>query len=75
MRKTWREMQDVATALGGELDNGINWTWATFPTEATATEFDLECRNQGYETRGVYSPPCTKESTKGKAARWGVRYR
>jgi hypothetical protein len=70
---TNKTVDSVALNLKGTFSGGINWSWYTFPTEDAATEFDTWCRNNGYETRGVYAPPCTKESA--KTSGWGVRFR
>ena len=48
--------------------SGINWTWATFPTEADAEGFVEWCDANAYETSGVYSPSHV-------SATWDVRYR
>ena len=67
MTQSYRDLVAKVEQVGGFVEEpGINWQWATFPSNEAAEEFHAWL-DSGWETRGVY-----KESEKDLA---GVRFR
>lgn len=47
-------LRDLAKALGATIEDGINWTWATFDSKAAAEKFVKAIEENKREHRGIY---------------------
>lgn len=68
MLRTGKDIEKFVNEHGGTIEGGINWTWASFPSNEIARKFhDALAVGGVWETRGVYNQTATQPA--------GVRFR